>query len=116
MPPIIFTDEDFKGFNPSQDDPMVIMVDIDNFSIMKAMVDQGISVDILYLKTFKKMKIPEEEMKLYNDQVVGFSNERVGTQGYIVLYTMYSEGKMSKTIKIRYLVIDANTSYNILLG
>jgi len=116
MPPITFTDEEFKVVDPSQNDPMVITVDIDNFSIMKMLVDQGSSGDILYWKTFKKMRIAKEEMKLYDDQVVGFSNERVGTEGYIELYTTFDEGKTSKTIKIRYLVIDANTSYNILLG
>jgi len=55
-------------------------------------------------------------MKPYDDQVVGFSGERVGTRGYIELYTTFVEGDATKTIKIRYLVIDANTSYNILLG
>jgi len=55
-------------------------------------------------------------MKLYDDQVVDFSGERVGTRSYIDLYTMFGEGKANKIIKIRYLVIDANTSYNILLG
>jgi len=62
------------------------------------------------------MRMTETEMMPYDDHVVGFSGERVGTKGYIELYTTFSEGKNTKTIKIRYLVINANTSYNILLG
>jgi len=116
MPPITFTDEDFKGIDPTQDDPMVISVDIDNFMIKKTLVDQGSSVDILYWKTFKAMRIPEEEMMPYNDHVVGFSGERVGTKGYIELYTTFDLEGARKTLKIRYLVINTNTSYNILLG
>ena len=39
------------------------------------------------------------------------------TKGHIDLYTTFGEeGGLSKTINIRYLLIDANTSYNILLG
>jgi len=95
---------------------MVITVYIDNFSIIKTLVDQGSFVDILYWKTFKNMRILEEEMKSYDDQVFCFSGERVGTRGYIELYTTFSDGKTSKTIKIPYLVIDVNTLYNILLG
>ena len=95
---------------------MVISVDIDNFTIKKTLVDQGSSVDILYWKTFKAMRIPLEEMMPYDDHVVSFSRERVGTKGYIELYTTFGLNKASKTFKIRYLVIDANTSYNILLG
>jgi len=116
MPPITFTDKDFKGIDPTQDNPMVISVDIDNFTINKALVDQGSSVDILYWKTFKAMRIPVEEMMPYNDHVVDFSGERVGTKSYIQLYTTFGLEEASKTLRIRYLVIDANTSYNILLG
>ena len=39
------------------------------------------------------------------------------TRGYIDLYTTFGEGRyLCKTIKIRYLLVNANTSYNILLG
>ena len=95
---------------------MVISVDIDKFTIMKMMVDQGSSIDILYWKTFKAIRIPQAEMVPYDDHVVGFASEKVGTKGYIELSTTFSEGKNNKTIGIKYLVIDANTSYNILLG
>ena len=117
MPAITFTNEDFKGvICRQQDDSVVIAVDIDRFTIRKTLVDQGSSVDILYWKTFKAMRMAEAEMMSYDDHVVGFSGERVGTKGYINLYTTFGEGKSTRTIKIRYLVIDANTSYNILLG
>jgi len=97
MPPITFTDKDFKGIDPTQDDPMVISVDIDNFTIKKALVDQGSSVDILYWKTFKAMRIPVEEMMPYNNHVVGFSGERVGTKGYIELYITFDLEEASKS-------------------
>jgi len=117
MPPITFTDEDFKGVDyRQQDDSMVISADIDRFTIWKTLVDQGSSVDIFYWKTFKAMRIAETEMMPYDDHVVGFSGERVGTKGYIELYTTFGQGKNTRTIRIRYLVIDANTSYNILLN
>jgi len=41
MPPITFTNTDFKGIDPFRDDPMVITVKIENFSVMKTLVDQG---------------------------------------------------------------------------
>jgi len=101
MPPITFTDDDFKGVDyRQQDDPMVIAVDIDRFTIRKTLVDRESSVDILYWKTFKAMRIAETEMMPYDDHVVGFSGERVGTKGYIELYTTFGEGKNTRTIKI----------------
>lgn len=86
---------------------MVITVDIDNFSIMKTLVDQGSSVDIPYWKTFKKIRIPESEMQSYDDQIVDFLGERVDTRGY---------GQVDLNDQDTILVMEANTSYNILLG
>jgi len=104
MPPITFTDEDFKGVDyRQQDNPMIISVNIDRFTIRKTLVDQGSSVDILYWKTFKSMTIVEIEMMPYDDHVIGFSGERVGSKAYIKLYTTFGEGKNTKTIKIRHL-------------
>jgi len=41
----------------------------------------------------------------------------VSTRGYVDLYTKFGERKTgSKTIQIRYPLVEANTSYNILLG
>jgi len=48
MPPIIFTDDDFHDRDHQQDDPMVITVEIENYTVKKVLVDQGNSVDILY--------------------------------------------------------------------
>jgi len=47
---------------------------------------------------------------------MGFSGERVNTKGYIDLFTKFGAGRTTRTVKIRYLIIDAHTSYNILLG
>ncbi|XP_068498673.1 uncharacterized protein [Phaseolus vulgaris] len=95
---------------------MVITVEIDKFAIAKVLVDQGSSVDILYWETFKKMQISEVEIQPYNEQIVGFSGERVDTRGYIDLFTTFGDDYLSKTINIRYLLVNVNTSYNILLG
>ncbi|XP_020232498.1 uncharacterized protein LOC109812850 [Cajanus cajan] len=75
MRPITFTDQDFQGIDPVQDDPMVISIEINNW----------------------------------------FSGERVDTRGTIDLYTYFGDDQRRR-IKVRYIVVHANTSYNILLG
>jgi len=69
------------------------------------------------LEDFQEDRIPETEIQLYDDQIVGFSGEQVDTRGYIDLYTTFGEHRhLRRTIKIRYLIVEVNTSYNILLG
>ncbi|XP_068490511.1 uncharacterized protein [Phaseolus vulgaris] len=48
LPPMLFTDEDFQEIDPDHDDPMVITVEIAEYAVMKTLVDQGSSVDILF--------------------------------------------------------------------
>jgi len=55
MPPINFTNTDFKTIDLVQDDPMVITVEIENFAMINILINQEISIDILYWKPFKKI-------------------------------------------------------------
>jgi len=116
LPPMLFTDEDFQEIDPDHDDPMVITVEIAEYAVMKTLVDQGSSVDILFWDTFKRLHLREEDIVPFREQIIGFSGERVSTKGYIDLMTTFGKSHKTKTIKIRYLVVDAPTSYNVLLG
>ncbi|XP_020203330.1 uncharacterized protein LOC109788888 [Cajanus cajan] len=99
LPSITFTEADFKGIDPDQDDPM------------------GSSADILYRNKFKQLGIPESELVPYDDPLVGFSGERVKTKGYIKLSTRFGfEEAEYRDVSVKYVVVHANTSYNILLG
>jgi len=44
---------------------MVITVEIEKFAITKVLVDQGSSINILYWKTFNKMRIAKSEIQPY---------------------------------------------------
>ncbi|KAG4947259.1 hypothetical protein JHK87_043266 [Glycine soja] len=49
LPPIAFTNRDFKGINPiNQDNHMVVSIVIANFMVSKVPIYQGSSIDILY--------------------------------------------------------------------
>jgi len=45
---MLFTYEDFQEIDPDHDDPMMITVEIVEYAVMKTLVDQGSSVDILF--------------------------------------------------------------------
>jgi len=46
MPTITFTDEDFQDIDLNQDDPMVITIEIEDFVVMKTLVNQGSFINI----------------------------------------------------------------------
>nr|KYP41436.1 hypothetical protein KK1_037196 [Cajanus cajan] len=105
------------GIDPEPDDPMVISIEIHNCIVKKTLIDQGSSADILYWNTFKQLGISEKELIPYDDPLVGFSGERVSTKGYINLFTRFCfDEQESREIQVKYIVVHASTSYNILLG
>lgn len=48
--------------------------------------------------------------------MVGFSGEHVGIRGYVELRTTFGDGRHAKTLQVRYMVINAHTSYNMIIG
>jgi len=106
-----------QAIDTQQDDPMVITIDLANCEVRKTLVDQGSYVDVLYWRTFRKMGLEESEIIPLDEQIVGFSGERVDTKGYVDLDTRFwKPGRGQKTISVRYIVVDVNISYNALLG
>jgi len=116
MPPITLTDDDFHDLDHQQDNPMVITVEIENYAVKKVLIDQGSSVDILYWATYQKLQLPDTAMVPYDEPIYCFSGEQVFTRGYIDLHTVFRDGAQTKTVPIRFLIVDAPTSYNVLLG
>ncbi|XP_014522255.1 uncharacterized protein LOC106778781 [Vigna radiata var. radiata] len=116
MPTITFSDEDFHAPNPDQDDPMVITTIIARYSVGNVLIDQGSSANILYWKTFQQMDIPDESIMPFNEQILGFARKRVDTRGYVDLKVCLGAEVGAKELRVRFLLVEAETSYNVLLG
>ncbi|XP_017416619.1 uncharacterized protein LOC108327426 [Vigna angularis] len=116
MPDITFTNADFHAPDPDQDDPMVITVEIARYDVIKVLIDQGSSVNILYWTTFLKIDLSKDIIASFNEKIMGFVGEILDTRGYLDLRTRLGTGKKAREIKIRFLLVEANTSYNALLG
>ncbi|XP_027913845.1 uncharacterized protein LOC114173563 [Vigna unguiculata] len=100
MPPITFTDKGFKAPNLDHDDPMVIFIEVAEYGIRKVL----------------RMNLSEDLIVPYNEQIIGFSGERVDTRGYLDLRTRIGSRKDGREVRVRFLLVEANTSYNVLLG
>ncbi|RDY13252.1 hypothetical protein CR513_01860, partial [Mucuna pruriens] len=92
--PITFSDQDFVRSNLKQNNLMVIIIEVTNFAVKKVLIDQGSSADILYMSTFQRLQIPETEICLYHEQLVGFSREHVDTCGYINLLMTFDDSNI----------------------
>ncbi|XP_024630277.1 uncharacterized protein [Medicago truncatula] len=62
------------------------------------------------------MGLNEEQLQPFKGTPSGFTGEKVHVRGYITLKTIFGSGDQQKSIKIRYLVINSPSSYNVIIG
>ncbi|XP_024630733.1 uncharacterized protein [Medicago truncatula] len=113
---ITFTSDDYEGVVPHDDDPMVITLQIFNWDVKRVLIDPGSSADILYYDAFEKLGLAPEQLQPFKGTVAGFTGEQVHVRGYVTLKTTFGSGENAETIKVKYLVINAPNSYNIIIG
>nr|KYP72760.1 hypothetical protein KK1_005361 [Cajanus cajan] len=114
--PITFSDADFEGVSPHEDDPIVVSTIVMGYNVKRVLVDQGSSTDIMFWEAFIGMRIPTDRLMPYVGTLVGFAGDQVTARGYADLETTFGQGDHMKTITVRYLVVNAQSSYSMLLG
>ncbi|RDX79754.1 hypothetical protein CR513_39796, partial [Mucuna pruriens] len=114
-PALTFEHRDLKHGMPSHDEPMVISVIAAEYRIERVLMDQGTSANILYWSTFKKMNLPPSRL-IECSGTLGFAGERVLIKGTIELETIFGERSRVRVILVLYTVVDAVSSYNIIMG
>ena len=113
---INFSDSDMEGCQHPHDDPLVIRVVVANKTIHRVLVDNGSSTDIIFTSAFDKLGIGREKLELVNAYLRGFSGERVLPLGSIQLVLTLGDPPCQATTTVRFLIVDAPSAYNILLG
>ncbi|RDX97869.1 hypothetical protein CR513_19309, partial [Mucuna pruriens] len=99
---------------PSCDEPMVISVIVAEYKVERVLIDQGSSTNILYWSTFRKMGL--RHLTEYSGTLYDFAGERVPIKGIVELETIFGERSGVITISILYTMVDAEASYNIIMG
>jgi len=109
---LVFTRADLRDVVPHDNDPVVISVR----KVHRVLVDQGSSADVMFWTTFNKLELSPDLLRPYTGCLYGFADNPVEVRGYLDLRTTFTDGTTSRTESIRYLLVNANSAYNILLG
>ena len=113
---ITFSDSDLEGCQHPHDDPLVITAVVANKTIHRVLVDNGISADIIFTSAFDKIGIGRERPEPVNTHLRGFSGEKVLPLRSIELVLTLGDPPCQATTTIRFLIVDAPSAYNVLLG
>ena len=113
---ITFSDSDLEGCQHTHDNPLVVRAIVANKIVHWVLVDNGSLTDIVFASAFDKMGIGREKLEPVNTHLWGFSGEKVLPLGSIQLVLTLGEPPCQATIIARFLIVDAPSAYNMLLG
>ena len=113
---LVFRRADLLDVIPHDNDPVVISVVTAGRKVHRVLVEQGSSADVMFWSTFNKLRLSPDLLRPYTGCLYGFADNQVEVRGYLELRTTFTNGEASRMESIRYLVVKANSAYNILLG
>ena len=113
---ITFSDSDLEGCQHPHDDPLVIQAVVANKMVHRVLIDNRSSADIIFAWAFDKMGIGRERMEPASTHLRGFFGEKVLPLGSIQLVLTLGDPPCQATTIARFLVVDAPSAYNMLLG
>ena len=113
---LVFTRADLRDVVPHDNDPVVISIVTTGRKVHRVLVDQGSFANVVFWSTFNKLQLSPDLLRPYTGCLYGFADNPVEVRGYLELRTTFTDGAASRPEGIRYLVVNANSAYNILLG
>lgn len=77
-------------------------------------IDPDSSTNILYWEALKGMNMNTSEFLPFKGTLDGFFGEQVQVLSHVPMMTIFGSGRNSKSIKVRYLIMNASSPYNII--
>jgi hypothetical protein len=120
--PITFSGAIFRIIHFPHDDVLVLALKMkpvmEGMSrwVKRVLVDMRSSVDILYKSIFDQMGLSVKDLSLARTPLISFMGHTLYYLGMIPLEVQFGRGPCSVTLKLTFLVVEASSAYNAILG
>ena len=83
--PITFTEDEGKRLHHPHWDALVINLEIEKHKVMRNLIDNGSSADIIFALALDQLDLPDKTLRLVKNNLHGFAGNEVVTLGQIAL-------------------------------
>ncbi|XP_073133360.1 uncharacterized protein [Henckelia pumila] len=115
-PVITFGPEDLEGVCLPHNDALLIRAQVANYDIRRVFVDSGSYVNVIFQDAFEQMDLRGCEVNPVKTFLYGFAGHTIRPKGEVRLPIMLGSGDTKKTVMALFTVVEAPSSYNIILG
>ena len=116
MDDITFSEKDAHHVCHAHYDALVIKAMIANNNVHKILVDNGGSVDILYLQAFERIRLKVSDLKPSLNPVYGFTRDSIVLLEVISLPMTLGEYPRQSCVVADFLVIDHPSAFEAVMG
>ncbi|GAV71473.1 LOW QUALITY PROTEIN: hypothetical protein CFOL_v3_14967, partial [Cephalotus follicularis] len=113
---ISFSEVDYEGVRLPHDDPVVVTLLVELFTMKRILIDNGSSADILYKHAFDQLRIPADQLKPVKTPLVGFAGETIHPLGSINLSVVAGTAPRQTQVEMTFLIVDTPSPYNAIIG
>ncbi|GAV67970.1 hypothetical protein CFOL_v3_11473, partial [Cephalotus follicularis] len=113
---ITFSEADYEGVHLPHDDPVVVTLLVELFTMKRILIDSGSSANILYKHAFDQLRILADQLKPVKTPLVGFAGETIHPLGSISLSVVAGTAPRQTQAEMTFLVVDTPSPYNAIVG
>ncbi|GAV73746.1 LOW QUALITY PROTEIN: hypothetical protein CFOL_v3_17229, partial [Cephalotus follicularis] len=113
---ISFSEADYEGVRLPHDDPVVMTLLVELFTMKRILIDNGSSANILYKHAFDQLRIPADQLKPVKTPLVSFAGETIHPLGSINLSVVAGTAPRQTQVEMTFLVVDTPSPYNAIIG
>ena len=104
--PITFTAEDSEGIDAKPNDAIVVGVQIAHRDVLRVMIDNGSSADILSARVYDELRLDRKDLDPFHVPLKGFGGAEVRSLETVKLPVRFGTAPCRRTILLDLVVVD----------
>ena len=116
MVPITFDENNFQVRDFPHTDAFVATTNIAEFTVHNIVIDNGSSVDILFIKPFEQMSLDKRTLEPAGTSLFSFGRKKIDALGKKAILVSFAEGEKVHTERITFNIVNMDYPYTAIFG